>query len=325
MTPDFRVVAETTDITEVIRERLLSLRVVDEAGWQSDTLEIKLDDRSWPIELPRHGAQLIVHLGYKQQGLTRMGVYTVDEVSLEGPPDTLTIRARAANFRKSLKEQKTRGWDGITLGDIVTTIAKEHDLEPVISETLKEKLIQRIDQTDESDLHFLTRLAKEHGAISKPIENRLLFVPRGEARTASQQPMQEVNLSKLDLTRYTFSLADRGKYEAVIAHWHDSQTGNTQPVKVGDKEARPIFTLKGLQPDADAAQNAAKAKLEALRRGQATGSLSLPGQPVITAETRLNLSGIKKTINGHWIVTRAEHELGQQGLNTRLNIETPNP
>ena len=324
MTPNFQVIADNQDITQAIKNRLLTLRITDEAGWQSDSLELTLDDRDGKVELPRQGAQLLVKLGFKEAGLIRMGVYTVDEVSVEGLPDVLVIRARAANFRKSLKEQKSRSWENVTIGALVKTIAREHDLEPVTSESLAGTIISHIDQTDESDLHFLTRIAKDHGAISKPVDNRLIFVPRGEARTATHKPMPIFNLTRQDLTRYDFSLADRGKYEAVIAHWHDTETGQQMPVKVGVKGARPIYTLKGLHPDADAAQSAARAKLEALKRGQVTGNLTLTGRPSITAETKLHIKGIKERIDGDWVVTRAEHELGSQGLITRLSIETPN-
>lgn len=324
MTPNFEISADSQNITRVIQSRLLSLTVVDEAGWQSDTLEIRLDDRDRGLEWPRHGAELIVHLGYQETGLLRMGVFTVDEVSFEGAPDTLIIKARAANFRNSLKEQKTRAWEAITISDLVTTIAKEHELEPVVSTTLADKLINHIDQTGESDLHFLTRLSKDYGAIAKPSENKLLFVPKGEARTATGKTMNSVSLTRQDLQRYSFALADRDKYQAVIAHWHDNSKGETHPVKVGDPEAKPIFTLKGLHPDADAAKAAAAAKLKSLKRGTGTGNLSLAGRPDITAETRLTLTGIKDKANGDWIVTRAEHQFSRAGLATRLSIETPN-
>ncbi|MCW7552607.1 contractile injection system protein, VgrG/Pvc8 family [Endozoicomonas gorgoniicola] len=324
MTPDFQILADRQDVTQAIRTRFISLTITDEAGWQSDNLEIKIDDRGSAVEMPRHGTQLDVRLGYKESGLVRMGIYTVDEVSLEGSPDTMIIRARAANFRKSFKEQKTRAWENISLDALVKTIAKEHELEPVVSETLAAKVINHIDQTDESDLHFLTRIAKEHGAISKPVDNRLIFVPRGEARTATSKPMPVFTLSKPDLSRYSFSFADRGKYEAVIAHWHNSNTGQQVPVKVGNQDARPIFTLKGLHPDANAAEAAARAKLQALQRGQATGNLTLPGRTGITAEAKVKLKGIKDKVNGGWVVTRAEHSLSSSGLTTRLNIETPN-
>lgn len=323
MTPNVQILADSQDVSRAIKDRLISLRVTDEPGWQSDSLEITLDDHDSQLELPRHGAQLEVHMGYKETGLVLMGVYTVDEVSLEGPADALTIRARAANFRSSLKEQKTRAWEDVTLSDVIKTIAGEHGLEPVISETLAKQQIQRMDQTDESDLHFLTRLAKEYGAIGKPVNNRLLFVPRSESRSASNKPMTLIPLTKTNLTSYRFSLADRGKYEAVIAHWYDNKKAKQIPVKAGKQQARPIYTLKGLHPDAEAAKTAAQSKLAALRRGQATGSLTLPGNAQLGAEVRVQLTGIKERVDGDWVVTRAEHELSTGGFTTRLSIETP--
>ena len=51
MQPDFRIIADAQDITEVIRDRLLSLRLTDESGTQSDALEIQLDDRDAVINM----------------------------------------------------------------------------------------------------------------------------------------------------------------------------------------------------------------------------------------------------------------------------------
>lgn len=323
MRPSYQIKVDGQDITRAIQERLMTLRISDEAGWQSDSVELTLDDRDRELVLPRHGVQMSVWMGYEETGLVRMGLFTVDEVQCGGPADTITIRGRAANFRNTLKEQKTRAWERITIGDLVETVANEHQLEPVISDKLKDKMLEHIDQTEESDLHFLSRLSKDHDAISKPVESRLLFVPRGEARSASQQPMPALTLPREALTSYSFTLADRGKYEAAIAHWHDASTGQTYPVRVGPADSQPVYTLKGLQPDADAAQAAATAKLQALQRGQATGNLVLPGNPAIVAESRLTLVGIKERIDGGWIVTRAEHELSSQGYITRLGVETP--
>ncbi|SMG67144.1 [weak similarity to] Phage late control D [methanotrophic bacterial endosymbiont of Bathymodiolus sp.] len=40
MRPRFRILANQQDITDTIRDRLLSLRITDEAGNQSDTVEL---------------------------------------------------------------------------------------------------------------------------------------------------------------------------------------------------------------------------------------------------------------------------------------------
>ncbi len=95
MTPAFHIAVDGTDITAQIRYRLLWLRVTDEAGIQSDTVELTIDDRDGLIELPRTGANMSVSLGYEETGLFPMGAYTVDERELSGPADH--SRERDAN------------------------------------------------------------------------------------------------------------------------------------------------------------------------------------------------------------------------------------
>ena len=78
MRPIFRILADQQDITDTIRDRLLSLRITDEAGNQSDTVELQLDDRDAKIQWPSHGAELEISLGAGENQLTRMGLYIVD-------------------------------------------------------------------------------------------------------------------------------------------------------------------------------------------------------------------------------------------------------
>ena len=176
MTPAYRVLADDNDITTAIRHRLLSLRVTDEAGYQSDAVEIQLDDRSNKIALLRKGVKLDVALGYEEIGLAAMGLFAVDEIELNGPPDAFTIRAKAADMRGSLKQHKTRSWDQTTIGSLVAAIAAEHGLESRVGETLASVAIEHIDQTEESDLNLLTRLSKQYDAVAKPAGGSLLFV-----------------------------------------------------------------------------------------------------------------------------------------------------
>jgi len=281
MTPDYQLLADQQDITAAIADRLLSLRVTvslrvtDESGIQSDRLEIKLDDRDRKILLPRIGAELELSLGYQETGLRQMGLYTVDEVSVEGPPDELVIRAHAADFRQSLKAQRTQSWELVSLSDIVSTIATRHGLTPIVAASLKNAMIEHIDQTNESDLHFLTRLGQHYDALAKPLQGRLLFVPEGEAKTASGKSIPAISLSRDQLTKWRFAYTDRDRYQAVIAHWHNMNTGEKELVQIGVESAEPVFTLRDQYPDADAAIVAAKAKLKALKRGEASGPPAL--------------------------------------------------
>ena len=50
MTPAFKIVIDgRQDTTEAVRDRLLSLSVTDEAGRQSDSAEVRLDNRDGAI------------------------------------------------------------------------------------------------------------------------------------------------------------------------------------------------------------------------------------------------------------------------------------
>lgn len=298
MQPDFRIIADTQDITEVIRDRLLSLRLTDESGIQSDALEIQLDDRDSIIEWPAHGAELVVSLGDTKENLVAMDVYTFDEIEHAGLPQTLTIRAKAADMRASLKAPKSRSWDNLSLGGLVRTVAAEHDLEPKIAEALDGFLLEHLDQTDESDLHLLTRLAREHGAVSKPVAGYLVFVPKGEARSATGQAIETLEVLPTHLQRHRFTQAERGKYSAVKAFWHDANNAEKQSVIVGDSEH--VFAIRHTYSNAQQATAAASARLKSLMRGTATLSLALLGNPLVQAEGKLRVSGIRDPVNGEW-------------------------
>lgn len=321
MTPDFRLLADRREITAAFRERFLALTLTDEAGRASDALAVRLDDRDGDLALPRRGVALDVALGYREQGLAAMGVFTVDEIELAGLPATLTIRAKAADMRAALKAHKTRAWDQTTLGDLVGAIAAEHHLQPRVAASLRAVRLPHLDQTEESDLHLLTRLARDHGAIAKPAGGALLFVPRGQARSASGQPMPAVTVERGQASEYRVTWADRAAYGSVQAAWHDPATGERRIERAGGGE--PAYALRQAYPSAQEAQAAARAQLRALHRGTGTLRLTLqPGVPALRAEAKLTLAGFRSGVNGEWIASRVTHQLGQAGYSTRVEAET---
>ena len=65
----FQIIANAQDMTDLLKDRLISLQLTDQAGLQSDECEIRLDDRDDRIAFPRKGAQLRISLGWEGQGL----------------------------------------------------------------------------------------------------------------------------------------------------------------------------------------------------------------------------------------------------------------
>jgi len=320
MTPDYRIIAESKDITATINDRLISLTIVDEAGFKSDTMTLRLDNRDGRVALPSTGAELEVWMGYRETGLARMGLYVTDELTVEGPPDTLTITANAANMRAGLKERKARSWDNVSIGDLVKTIAAEHGYTAKVETELAQISLGHIDQT-ESDLHLLTRLAKDHAAIAKAAGGSLLFVSEGNAKSASGKALTPVTLTRSDLERWTMRNTDRKTYKSALAYWQDIDSGEKRKVVVG--EGSPQKVLPGIRPTVNAARIAAMAMKDSVNRGKATLDFTCAGRTDLMAETPLIMDAVAEGINGEWVVNRATHEISDRGYTVSGSAKLP--
>jgi len=321
--PNFQIIADGVDVTAVIRSRFVRLNWRDERGISADTLEIVIDDRpdldGLYIAMPRKGVNLELLLGYGD-AMHSVGRFTVDEANPNGPPEQLTIKAKAADMRDSLKVKKSRGFDDISIASLVATVATDHGLAARVADALSAEIIKRIDQTDESDLHMLTRLARERGAIAKTAYGFLLFVPKGEAKSVSGKLLGKVSIHRSDLVRWDATLADREKYTAVEARYHDKSTAKEHTVTTGS--GKPVDRIKRLFPDAVTAQKAADARLKKLQAGTGTMHIDLAGSHSLVSEVEATLSGLRPGLNGAWTIDAASHSLDKsQGWIASLDLE----
>ena len=95
LTPAYMLKIESKDITGNISDRLISLTMTDNRGFEADQLDLELNDADGRVVLPVRGAVLSLWLGWKGSALIEKGRFTVDEVEHRGAPDTVTIRARS--------------------------------------------------------------------------------------------------------------------------------------------------------------------------------------------------------------------------------------
>lgn len=217
--------AESKDISTLISDRLQSLTLSNQRGFEADQLDITLDDSDGALALPSRGALLSLAFGWSDQPLIFKGEYSVDEVEHSGAPDILTIRARSADLRGSLMEQKERSFDRTTIGKIVKQIADENKLTPKVAQAFENEAIDHIDQANESAISFLTRLAEKYDAIATVKNGSLLFIPAGTGKTASGQNLPTIRITRQDGDSHRFAIAEGNNYKAVKAYWHDTDTG----------------------------------------------------------------------------------------------------
>lgn len=327
MKPTFRAEVDGNDITAKIKDRLLSLRVTDLPGFKTDSIEIRLDNRAVDggayLPLPPTNRRIDLHLGYKESGLFYIGAFTVDLVGMEGPPDSMVIKAKAAKWMAGLKDPRSRSWHEVTLGDIVMTIAQEHGYQPAISDKLASIAIPHVDQTEESNAHLLTRLAIDHGATFKAAGERLIFVATGEEKSATGRDIEPVTLAlKGDVLTWSCTIRDREKYDAVEAQWHDLDAAETKVKRIG--EGNRVFRMRHTYADESQAHAAATARLATFRMGNATlDGLTVMGNPKIRAETPIELTGFHPSVPASWVASRVEHVLNSGGFKTTIEAELP--
>lgn len=322
MTPIFSIELDGEDITQRIQTRLLSLRIIDKAGKESDSVELSLDDSNHVIALPTTGVKLTVSLGYKETTQSKMGTYVVDEIELSGPPSSINIRAKAADMGGSLKSQRDYSWKDKTIKQVVDEIAKRHDLTAKVSPALQSIHCNHINQTNESDINFLSRLAQQFGAIAKPAEGYLLFIQQGESTSVSGQSLKVLDLIPGQVMNWRVTLADRQKFNSVAAHYYDLDKAERVKVVAGNEvDSEPERVLQGDFCNKQTAEKAADAEFNRLLRSQGTLSLNLLGDPSLLAETPLNLSQFREGVDGKWVVTQAQHEFSNSGYIVRLDAE----
>ncbi|QNM96402.1 phage late control D family protein [Chitinimonas koreensis] len=338
--PVFRLTLGGKDITADFATRLEQLTLTDNRGFDADALEVTLSDHDGRLDIPPRGAQLALSLGWAGGAMVDKGLYTVDEVEHSGTPDKLTLRARSADLRAGLTTKKERSWHRRTVGDIVRTIAGEAGLEPAIGAGLAAQAIDHVDQTAESDINLLTRLARMFDAIATVKGGRLLFTKAGSATSASGQPLAAVTITRAAGDSHRFSVADRETYTAVRAYYQDMRAAKKGEVLVDgtaptagkkgkkrDKRTAPsadnVKTLRHTYANKANAERAARAEWDKLQRGVATFALTLAhGRPELTPELPATVSGFKPAINDlPWIIAKVVHTLGDSGLTTQLDLE----
>lgn len=355
--PIFKVTVikkEQEDITTLLSDRLINLTIDDNRGFEADELTIELSDHDGKLAFPARNVLLEVAIGWQDEELVNKGRYVVDELSYSGSPDKLTIRARSADLRGSLSTKQERSWHNIRLGKLIEQIAQENKLTAKCDPSYSEQLIPHIDQTDESPISFLSRLAEQYDAIATVKNGNLLFIPTAGAKSANGKALPTIEIRKNIGDSYQFSLNESDNYKAVRAYWHNFDNGKkgeviidenskvvrqsriTKTGKVSKQKQNVLIQHKPITADTEQiktirhvykyegqAINGAKAMFDKLQRGIATFSIQLAlGNPELMPERPATLSGFKDEIDStDWIISKVSHQLSNSGFTSSVELE----
>lgn len=220
---------------------------------------------------------------------------------------------------------------------MIGKIAERNKLTARVAKELAGVKVSHIDQSQESDAKFLTRLASRNGAEVSIKAGRLLFIRAGNGVTASGKPIPQMTIERRDGDRHQFAIADRAAYTGVTAKWLHTKDPKPQKQRVKlkrkpkpqhlralqhpkakpvtakkttakPKEAREgeymtgeadnVFAITTVYASKAQAMRAALAKWDKLQRGVAEFSISLAmGRADLYPETPVAVKGFKRVID----------------------------
>lgn len=320
MRPDWIV---TIGGRELLKGRLLELVVEDVPAVRADTCRLRIDDRPPGVPAVKVGNPIAVQVGFNGN-LVDLGRYVVGAIAWEHPPEVVTITATGA-LSDGLTAPRTAGWIDQTVGELVTAIAARHDLAPQVAPDIADVRLQALWQVAQSDIDLLTTLATRWDDTTAAVAGgKLIVAPRQDHAALAAAGHEAVTLRPADVRRRRIQQPPRTEYVAVVAHWWDQDAGALAPVRAGEAQGGPVYTMGEMFREEAAARNAAETQLRALQRDVVTTVLELAeGRPDIVADQPLKLPVTDWAHGaGRWSVRRVVHRLSSRdGLTTRIEAE----
>ena len=320
LTPTFKLEYNQKNITKDVSDYVVSIDYADYEHGQSDEISITFEDSeglwngAW---LPSKGDALRLFIGYVGEKLLNCGIFEIDEIEYETPPDTLTVKALATGIKKSFRQENSVGYENKTLKQIANEVAKRHEL-TLVGE-IEDIKVERITQDHERDLTFLKRLAEQYGYIFKISENNLVFYKTEKLISAKSAKI----IYKSDVTSARFIEKTSHLYKSVSVAYRNPKTGKDVTATAKNENCIKGDTLK-LSTRAENKQQALVMAKSALQKGNHTieGSLSMMGNPLLVAGLNVETKDFGY-FSGKYHITEAHHIIDKiMGYSTNVEVKS---
>lgn len=300
---------------------LVSLTITDNEGIKSDSCELCIDNRGG-FGAPKKGAKMQIYLGYAETGIDYMGSYLIESWTKSAMPRKLSVSAKAIGFTTDIKAPKSRSYHKTTVGEIVNKVAGKHSLNAKVHPEIAKIKIGHIDQSNESDVNFLTRLAKRVGGIFKLADGNVIMNKAGSGDLPSGSPAPVIPWPETGLLDWSATGSERGSYRSASASWQNAETGERETVVEGD--GKPRFTDRKYYKTEEEARIAAKAQLSALNRGRVSYNSNAPGRTDAFSGCRINVMGHDPDVDQLYNCKTVTHSLDSGGFRTSVTGESTN-
>ncbi|MBP5966358.1 phage late control D family protein [Pseudomonas iridis] len=276
----------------LLNQRLISWEHIDAAGFESDQLTLTIDLEG--LEgLPSLGGKIGLMVGYRETEMVDKGQFKVTRLTPTLFPFRLTLVATAAPFSKDdetgFKQRRTASHGPTTLGGLFRELVLRHGFSPRVAPEVSLIKIDHVDQSNETDMGFLTRLAKKYNVIAKPYDDVYVLARPGQTKSLSGKILPNVTLSVTSNNRpgdhafisATLEESAREQAKGCKTCFVDAATGVLRWIETG---LAPFKTIRQKQPNEAQAIAVGEGEVRKMLRHKYKVKITCPGNPRLAAE-----------------------------------------
>ena len=353
---DLRIIFDGADITEDIAPYFLSLNYKDSEEDNSDTLQISLQDRdsiwlqSWLEKAINATAasKLKISATITQEnwgsggGSLPTGSFELDSVEAAGPPATINVSGVSLGYSSPIRQtKKSKAWENYKLSAIAGEIAGNGGLS-LVHESDSDPFYERVDQTKESDMSFLSGLCHDAGISLKCSDGQLILfdqatyeakppvltIRRNNGRILPAAPGaygaygKDPNCTEYISYRLSTGAAET-QYGSCRVSYTDAATGQliegTATAEGEDSKSGQCLEITAKVKDAGEAQALAAKHLRLHNKFNRTVTFTLPGNTGLVAGVTVKLEDFGGW-SGKYIIKQAEHAVSDSGYVTTITL-----
>ena len=327
------------DISVDISKYLKSISYTDNLSGEADDLQITLEDKAglWQSTwMPEKGALLDAMLQQKYwQTLSalaqslRLGLFEIDEITSSGYPSEVQIKAVSVPDNNTLRGiERSRSWEKAKLQVIANDIASAAGMS-LFWDTEENPVLDRAEQTEQSDLSFLYAICKDKGLALKISDKKIIVFDEAkyEAEKAKITLVKPGTIYKKESgmkylfvgTGYSLRTKIRDIYAACRVNYQQgsSKSNIEATYTAAGKKGKTLQVNEQVESVVEAL-NLAKKRLREKNKDEVTGSLNMLGNFVLLSGVTVNLLGFG-AFDGRYLITRASHDIGS-GYTTNIDV-----
>lgn len=339
-----KVIYNKVDISEALKPYLKSMEYTDMLTGQADDLQLTLEDRDglWlEAWFPDKGATLTASIltqywtaPTEAEKELPLGLFEIDEIECSAIPSETKIKAVSVPNNTTLRgEGRTRSWEGYTIQKIAQDIANNAGMQLNFS-SKDNPTLERVEQTEQSDLAFLDKLCQDNGLSLKVTDNQIVIFDMADMEAAepslifvrptmkgldtsvsidvnSNDMNSESTLKRLKPTSWRFTSSVRDVYKScTVEHSQGKKKAKisatfTDPNKT---EGKMLLVKKDVK-SVEEAERMARKELREKNKDEVTGSITCMGDTNLSAGLTVTVKGFGK-FDGKYILSQVKHSLG---------------